>query len=108
MIVLIDPSFQDIFIVSVLLFENNEHRTSHKSYYLLTLEITHCSVMIDGRNIFDQPIRNEMKIYEKIRKILTVQGDDSTTDYIIVYHHFKNKYDLIAIDLKKQVILLET
>lgn len=64
--------------------------------------------MTDGRNIFDQPIRNEIKIYEKIRKILTVQGDDSTTDYIIVYHHFKNKYDLIAIDLKKQVILLET
>ena len=35
--------------------------------------------MIDGRNFFDQPINNDFKTYEKIRKIATGQGDDYTT-----------------------------
>ena len=32
--------------------------------------------MIDGKNFFDQPIRNDIKTYENIRKIVTSQGDD--------------------------------
>ena len=35
--------------------------------------------MIDGRNFFDQPIKNHLKIYDNIRKITTGQGDDCTT-----------------------------
>ena len=36
--------------------------------------------MIDGKNIFDQPVNNNVRAYENIRKIATGQGDDSTTD----------------------------
>ena len=32
--------------------------------------------MIDGRNIFDQPITNNIKKYENIAKNATGQGDD--------------------------------
>ena len=35
--------------------------------------------MIDRKNIFDQPIDNDIKAYENIRKIATGQGDDYTT-----------------------------
>ena len=35
-------------------------------------------VMIDGKNVFDQPIKNNLKTYENIRKIATGQGDDYT------------------------------
>ena len=35
--------------------------------------------MIDRKNIFDQPINNDIKAYENIRKIATGQGDDYTT-----------------------------
>ena len=35
--------------------------------------------MIDGRNFFNQPIKNDIKKYENIRKITTCQGDDYTT-----------------------------
>ena len=35
--------------------------------------------MIDGRNLFDQPINDDLKTYDNIRKIATGQGDDYTT-----------------------------
>ena len=38
-----------------------------------------CNVKIDGRTFFDQPINNDSKTYDNIRKIDTGQGDDCTT-----------------------------
>ena len=35
--------------------------------------------MIDGRNIFDQLVRNNLITYDNIQKIATGQGDDYTT-----------------------------
>ena len=35
--------------------------------------------MIGGRNIFDQPIKNDLKVYDNIRKIETGQSDAYTT-----------------------------
>ena len=35
--------------------------------------------MIDGKNVFDQPINSDLKTYENIRKIATGQEDDYTT-----------------------------
>ena len=32
--------------------------------------------MIDGKNVFDQPVKNDFITYENIRKIATRQGDD--------------------------------
>ena len=46
--------------------------------------------MIDGKNVFDQPIENCMKTYANIRKITTGQGDDYTTSCLIDYNFFKN------------------
>ena len=58
--------------------------------------------MIDGRNVFDQPIRNDSKTFDNIRKITTGQGDDYTTGCLLDYLYFKNYYKLFAIDLSKQ------
>ena len=35
--------------------------------------------MIDGKNFFDQPIKNNKITYEIIRKVATGQGDDYAT-----------------------------
>ena len=32
--------------------------------------------MIDGKNFFDQPVKNNKVTYESIRNIATGQGDD--------------------------------
>ena len=57
--------------------------------------------MINGINFFDQPIKNDLKTYDNIRKITTGQGDDYTTGCILDYPCFKKYYKLIATDLSK-------
>ena len=60
------------------------------------------SVMIDGRNFFDQPIKNDLKTYDNIKKIATGQADDYTKGNLLDCPYFKKYYKLIAIDLCKQ------
>ena len=50
--------------------------------------------MIDGKNVFDQPINSMTKTYKNIRKIATDQGDDYTTGCLLDYPYFKNPYKI--------------
>ena len=61
--------------------------------------------MIDGKNVFDQPINSHLKTYDNIREISTDKGDDYATGCLLGYIHFKNYYKMIAIDLCKQQAL---
>ena len=61
--------------------------------------------MINGRNFFDQPIKNNIKTYENIRKIAIGQGDHYTTGCLLDYNYFKKHYKMIAIYLSKQQAL---
>ena len=72
---LIDPSFQGANRLFVLLFKDDYGRKSHKQYYLATVEIKDYNVMMDGKNFFDQPIKNDLKTCDNIRKIAAGQGD---------------------------------
>ena len=62
--------------------------------------------MIDGRNFFDQPIKNDLKAYYNVKKIATGRGDNYTTGCLLNYPYFKKYYKLIAIDLSKRQKLL--
>ena len=66
-------------------FENENGRTSHLTFYLPKVEIKDYNVMIDCRNIFDQPINSMSKTYENIRKIATGKDDDYTTGCLLYY-----------------------
>ena len=59
---LIDPSFQELNILFVLLFQNTTYRTVHTKYYLPTVEIENYNVMIDGQNFFDQPEKDNLRL----------------------------------------------
>ena len=59
------------------------------------------NVMINGKNLFDQQVKNDLLTYENIRKIATGQGDDYTTSCLLDFNYFKNYYKMIAIDLSK-------
>ena len=63
-----------------MLFEDDDHWESHRQNYLPTLEIKDYNVMIDGKYFFDQPIKNDLKTYENIRKISPRQVDDTQPD----------------------------
>ena len=41
--------------------------------------------MIDGKNFFDQPVKNNKVTYENIRKIATGPGEDYTTGCLLNY-----------------------
>ena len=58
--------------------------------------------MIDGKNFLDQPVKNDIRTYDNIRKISTRKGDDYTPRCLLDYNYFKELYKLIAIDLRKQ------
>ena len=46
--------------------------------------------MIDGKNFFDQPIKNNLRTYDNIRKIATGQPDDYTSGCLLEYNYFNN------------------
>ena len=102
---LIEPSFQIVNRVFVLTFNANDSRIGHSRYFLLTAIAEDHNVMIDGRNFFDQPIKNDIKTYEDIQKIANGQGDDFTTGSLLDYNYFKKQYKMIAIDLSKKQAL---
>ena len=62
------------------------------------MKIKDYNVMIDRRNFFDQPVKNNFITYDNIRKIAIGHGDD----YLLDYDYFINYYKMIAIDLSKQ------
>ena len=54
---------------------------------------------------FYQPLKNNIRTYDNIRKIATGQGDDYTTVCLLDNVSFKDYYKMIAIDLSKQQAL---
>ena len=66
---LIDQSFQGVNTFFVLSLKNNAPQTSYKQYFPPTVEIEDYIVMINGQNVFDQPVKNDQRTYSIIRKI---------------------------------------
>ena len=88
--------------VFVLSFENKDDRNVHPRYFVPKVEMKDYIVLIDGRNFFDEPIKNDKRAYDNIRKIATGQGDNYTTGCLLDYIYFKENNKLIVIHLSKQ------
>ena len=58
---MVNPSPQGIKILSVLPFEDGTHRIRHTGYFLPELKIEDCNVIINEKDLFGQPINNEVK-----------------------------------------------
>ena len=67
----------------VLSYENDAHGRSFRQYFLLTVKINDYNVMLAGKNVFDQPVKNDLIIYENMRKIATGQEDGYTTGCLL-------------------------
>ena len=59
-------------------------RNSPTKYFIPRVNITNYNVLVDGRNLYDQPINDQIKQYDEIIKNATRQGDDYTTGWISV------------------------
>ena len=62
--------------------------------------------MVNGKNFFDQSIKNNLQIHDDIQRIKTAQGRDYTTGCLLDYNYFNKYYKMIATDLSKQQALV--
>ena len=61
--------------------------------------------MIDGKKLFDHPVKGDMKTYDNIRKNAAGQGYGYTAGCLLDYNYFKKHYKVAAIDLSKKQVL---
>ena len=79
-----------------------EHMITFEKLQLIMIKTTHYNFMIDGRNCFDQTVKNGLWTKDNISEIETGQSNDYTTVCLLDYPYFEQYYVLIWIDLIKQ------
>ena len=75
----LDALFQGVnrlFVLSFARDDNDPKRERYRNYYLPRVDITKYNVLIDGRNFYDQPIKDKIGQYDEIRKVATGKGDN--------------------------------
>ena len=98
---LIDPTFIKVNRLLVLLFENENDRTSFSKYYVPNIQIKDFNVLINGKSLFNMPIKNSEGTYEKI--IEMGRNSNYTRGNFLDYEYFSKHYKLIPIDLSKKI-----
>ena len=101
----LDASFQGVNRLFVLALDNGDKRVerdSHGKYSLPRVDITNHNVLIHGRNLYDQPISDQIKKYHEIKKIATGKGDNYATGCLLDYQYFRDHYQLICCNLSHQ------
>ena len=78
-----------------------------KKYYLpriglLLFTKNKYNVIIDGRNIHDNPIESDIEKYRELKKVMIGKGEDYTTGSLLDFDYFNKHYKLVAVDLSKQ------
>ena len=84
-----DPVFQGFNRHFVLTFKNDTQRTTHTGYFNPEVEINHYNVIIDYRNFFHEPVKNDVRIHENIKKIAKGQGSDCKTGCLLDHLYFE-------------------
>ena len=83
---MIDPTFTKVNRLFILTFENEDDRTSF--YYVPKVEIKDFNVLIDGKPLFEIPMKNKEEAYEGI--IEMTQNNNYTPGNLLDYEYFKD------------------
>ena len=103
---LIDSTFtivNRLFVLSIERIEENNVKKDYRdsfSHYVPKVQIKDFNVLIDGKNFFDLPVKNEEEAYEK--NIEMSNNNDYMTGNLLDFAYYKENCRLIAIDLSKQ------
>ena len=60
-------------------FANNVDKASNTGDFLP--KVKYYNVMIDGQNVFNQPLKIDRRTYDNIEKIEVAKGDDYKTNF---------------------------
>ena len=97
---LIDPTFNNVNRLFVLVFPNEEDRRFFSKYCTPTVEIKDYNDIIDGEPFYEIPIKNKEETYKAITEL--IRNDLLRTGNKFNFDYFSEHYKLIAIDLSKQ------
>ena len=100
---MVNPTFTNVNRLFVLSFENENDRTFFSKYYVPSVEIKDCNVLIDGNPFFEIPLKNKEEAYEEIVEMN--KNNDYTTGNLLDYEYFSKHCKVVAIDLSKQIEL---
>ena len=89
----LDPSFQEV--VAYNRVDGKSTRNGQRRYYLPRIDLNKYNVIIDGRNLYDNPIESDIEKYRELKKVMIGKGEDYTTGSLLDYW-------IIAVDLSKQ------
>ena len=93
----LDPSFQEVnrlFVMAYNRANGQPIRNGQQKYYLPRIDLEKYNVIIDGRNLYDNPI--------ELKKVMIGKGEDYTTGSLLDFNYFDKHYKLVAVDLSKQ------
>ena len=82
--------------------DNRFNKDSQQMYYLPRNDLNKYNVIIDRRNLYDNPIESGIEKYRELKKVMIGKGEDYTTGSLLDYNCFKKHYKLVAVDLSKQ------
>ena len=101
----LDPSFQGVnrlFVMAYNRVDGQPTRNGQRKYYLPRISLNKYSVIIDGRNVYDNPIEIDIEKYRELKKVMIGEGEDYTTESLLDFNYFHKHYKLVAVDLSKQ------
>ena len=101
----LESHFVGVNSLFVLVYINQDaasKRLKTEMYYLPKEIFDNCTVLINRKNFYDQPVDSDVKRYGEIRQLRTGQGEDYTTGFLLDYDYIKNHYRLIAVYLSRQ------
>ena len=101
----LDSSFQGVnrlFVMTYSRLANQPTRDNRRKYYLPRIALNEYNVIIEGKNLYDNPIESDTEKYRELRKAMIGKGEDYTTGSLLDYNYFNKHYKLVAVDLSKQ------
>ena len=101
----LDLSFQGgkrLFVMAYNRVDGQPTRNGQRKCYLPRIDLNKCNVIIDGRNVYDNPIESDIEKYSELKKVMIGKGEDYTTGSLLDYNYFYKHYKLVAVDLSKQ------
>ena len=101
----LDPSFRGVnrlFVMAYNRANGQPTRNGQRKYYLPRIDLEKYSVIIDGRNVYDNPVESDIEKCRELKKVMTGKGEDYTTGSLLDFNYFDKHYKLVAVDLSKQ------
>ena len=101
----LDPFFQGVnrsFVTAYNRVDGQPTRNGQQKYYLPRISLNKYNVIIDGRNVYDNPIESDIEKYRELKKVMIGKGEDYTTGSLLDFNYFNKHYKLVAVDLSKQ------